>query len=66
MTLSAARTLAVVQIGEAKKTDVGVVKAWLANSAHRKDWPWQVHVERCLDALEENGALPLGASGCAK
>ena len=32
----------VVQIGEAKKTDVGVVKAWLANSAHRKNWPWQV------------------------
>jgi UDPglucose 6-dehydrogenase len=32
----------VVQIGETKKTDVGVVKAWLANSAHRKDWPWQV------------------------
>jgi UDPglucose 6-dehydrogenase len=32
----------VVQIGEAKKTDVGVVRAWLANSAHRKDWPWQV------------------------
>jgi len=32
----------VVQIGETKKTDVGVVKAWLANSAHRKDWTWQV------------------------
>ena len=32
----------IVQIGEAKKTDVGVVKASLANSAHRKDWPWQV------------------------
>jgi UDPglucose 6-dehydrogenase len=32
----------VVQIGEAKKTDVGVVKAWLANSAHRKEWPWNV------------------------
>jgi UDPglucose 6-dehydrogenase len=32
----------IVQIGEAKKTDVGVVKAWLANSAHRKDWTWQV------------------------
>jgi UDPglucose 6-dehydrogenase len=32
----------IVQIGEAKKTDIGVVKAWLANSAHRKDWPWQV------------------------
>ena len=34
------RTIA--QIGEAKKTDVGVVHAWLANSAHRKDWSWNV------------------------
>ncbi|HTV27527.1 MAG TPA: nucleotide sugar dehydrogenase [Xanthobacteraceae bacterium] len=32
----------IVQIGEAKKTDVGVIKAWLANSAHRKDWTWRV------------------------
>jgi UDPglucose 6-dehydrogenase len=32
----------IVQIGEAKKTDVGVVKAWLANSAHRRDWAWHV------------------------
>ena len=32
----------IVQIGESKKTDVGVVRAWLANSAHRKDWTWQV------------------------
>jgi UDPglucose 6-dehydrogenase len=32
----------IVQIGEAKKTDVGVVRAWLANSAHRKDWTWRV------------------------
>jgi UDPglucose 6-dehydrogenase len=32
----------IVQIGEAKKTDIGLVKAWLVNSAHRKDWTWQV------------------------
>jgi UDPglucose 6-dehydrogenase len=38
----------IVQIGEAKKTDVGVVKAWLANSAHRKDWTWQVMQEAAL------------------
>ena len=40
--ISSATCATVVQIGEAKKTDVGVVRAWLANSAHRKDWPWQV------------------------
>ncbi|HUD88221.1 MAG TPA: nucleotide sugar dehydrogenase [Xanthobacteraceae bacterium] len=32
----------VIKIGETKGTDVGVVRAWLVNSAHRKDWPWQV------------------------
>jgi UDPglucose 6-dehydrogenase len=32
----------IVQIGEAKKTDIGLVKAWFVNSAHRKDWTWQV------------------------
>jgi UDPglucose 6-dehydrogenase len=40
----------VEQIGAAKKTDVGVVKAWFANSAHRKDWPWQVLQEHNLNA----------------
>lgn len=40
----------IVQIGEAKKTDIGVVKAWLANSAHRKDWTWQVLREHALAA----------------
>jgi len=38
----------IVQIGEAKRTDVGIVKAWLANSAHRKDWTWQVLQEYVL------------------
>jgi len=40
----------IVQIGEAKKTDVGVVRAWLANSAHRKDWTWHVLQEQALKA----------------
>jgi UDPglucose 6-dehydrogenase len=40
----------IVQIGEAKKTDIGVVKAWLANSAHRKDWAWRVLQDHALTA----------------
>lgn len=30
----------VLDIASAKGTDAGVVRAWLANSAHRKDWTW--------------------------
>ncbi len=32
----------VIKMGESQGADVGVVRAWLANSAHRKDWPLQV------------------------
>lgn len=32
----------VLNIGEEKGTDIGVVKAWLENSRHRKDWCWQI------------------------
>ena len=49
----------IVQIGEAKKTDTGVVKAWLANSAHRKDWPWQV-LARCSRANPGSAIAVLG------
>jgi UDPglucose 6-dehydrogenase len=52
----------VVQIGEAKKTDVGVVKAWLANSAHRKDWPWQVLQDH---NLKSNPATKIAVLGLA-
>lgn len=38
----------VVQIGGAEKTNVDVVKAWLSNSAHRRDWAWHVLQERVL------------------
>jgi UDPglucose 6-dehydrogenase len=31
----------VATLGERNGTDVGVVKAWLANSAHRKNWMWR-------------------------
>jgi UDPglucose 6-dehydrogenase len=40
----------ILQIGEANRTDVGVVRAWLANSAHRKDWTWQVLRDHVLPA----------------
>jgi UDPglucose 6-dehydrogenase len=32
----------IIKIGESQKTDIGIVQAWIANSAHRKDWPWLV------------------------
>ena len=52
----------VLQIGEAKKTDVGVIRAWLANSAHRKDWTWQV-LQR--DVLAAHPAAAIGVLGLA-
>jgi UDPglucose 6-dehydrogenase len=30
----------VLRIGEANASHLGVVRAWLDNSRHRKDWPW--------------------------
>jgi UDPglucose 6-dehydrogenase len=52
----------IVQIGEAKNTDVGVVKAWLANSARRKEWPW--HVLRA-GALKVDTAAKIAVLGLA-
>jgi UDPglucose 6-dehydrogenase len=52
----------IIKIGETKGTDVGVVQAWLKNSAHRKDWPWQV-----LDgiALNANPSAKIAVLGLA-
>ena len=50
----------IVQIGEAKKTDVSIVKAWLANSSHRRDWPW-----RLLQAHALNPAATIAVLGLA-
>ncbi len=57
----------IVQIGEAKNTDVGVVKAWLANSAHRKDWSWQVLRDLVLPdhALNASSAAKIAVLGLA-
>jgi UDPglucose 6-dehydrogenase len=57
----------IVQIGEAKNTDVGVVKAWLANSAHRKDWSWQVLRDLVLrdHALNASSAAKIAVLGLA-
>ena len=52
----------IVQLGEDKKTDVGVVKAWLANSAHRKDWTWRILQDH---ALKTNPAAKIAVLGLA-
>jgi len=49
----------VMNIGEAEKTDIGVVRAWFTNSAHRKDWPWRV-VRDCLREKPEARIAVLG------
>jgi UDPglucose 6-dehydrogenase len=50
----------VIKIGEAENTDVGVVKAWLANSARRKDWPWFVLQSKTLLANPDANIAVLG------
>ena len=52
----------IMQVGEAKRTDVGVVRAWLANSAHRKHWSWQVLRDNVLQA---NPAAKIAVLGLA-
>ena len=50
----------IVKIGEAKKIDVRIVKACLANSAHRKDWTWQVLRDHALAAKPDATIAVLG------
>ena len=38
----------VLNLSQGRGVDVGVVEAWIANSAHRKDWCWRVLQERLL------------------
>ena len=38
----------VINLAEGSAVDVGVVEAWMANSAHRKDWCWRVLSGRLL------------------
>lgn len=50
----------IIRIGEAEKTDVDIVRAWVANSTHRKDWPWQVLSEKVLNAPPNQTIAVLG------
>ena len=50
----------IVKIGEAEKTDVGVVRAWLANSAHRKEWTWETLQAKVLGANPDVTIAVLG------
>jgi UDPglucose 6-dehydrogenase len=52
----------VLRIGEAKASDVGVVRAWLANSSHRKDWPWRALVAA---GIENNPQARIAVLGLA-
>lgn len=38
----------IINIGKDKKTDVGVVEAWIENSTHRKNWCWDILREKIL------------------
>jgi UDPglucose 6-dehydrogenase len=38
----------VLNLAERAGTDIGVVRAWTANSRHRRDWCWRVLVERVV------------------
>jgi UDPglucose 6-dehydrogenase len=38
----------VITLAQTHNTDSGIVEAWLANSAHRKSWPWKIVQEHVL------------------
>jgi UDPglucose 6-dehydrogenase len=50
----------VLDIAEVQHTDVGVVKAWMHNSKHRKDWPWRTLQKQVLAANPKARVAVLG------
>jgi UDPglucose 6-dehydrogenase len=50
----------VLNIAAEKGTDAGVVRAWLANSAHRKDWTWRTLQTAVLAANPDARVAVLG------
>jgi UDPglucose 6-dehydrogenase len=50
----------VLRVGEAKASDIGVVRAWLNNSRHRKDWPWQALQAAGIAGKPDAGIAVLG------
>jgi UDPglucose 6-dehydrogenase len=50
----------ILDISAAKKTDGGIVEAWLENSRYRKDWCWRVLNERMLSRQPHATVAVLG------
>jgi UDPglucose 6-dehydrogenase len=50
----------VLDLAGAKRTDAGIVEAWIANSRHRKDWCWRVLRERLLARTPDARVAVLG------
>lgn len=55
------RDLATVcNMADRHETDAGVVRAWIANSAHRKDWAWRTLRTMLLDKSPDANVSVLG------
>ena len=50
----------IIKIGDAENTDVGVPRAWLANSAHRKEWTWKTLKAKVLSGNPDATIAVLG------
>lgn len=50
----------VIRFGDQYGSDVGMVRAWLANSGHRKDWPLRMLHEHVLAHAEQPVIAMLG------
>jgi UDPglucose 6-dehydrogenase len=50
----------ILGIAEGRSVDTGVVEAWIANSAHRKDWCWRVLRDRLLARRPQARVAVLG------
>jgi UDPglucose 6-dehydrogenase len=50
----------VLTIAETRRTDADIVRAWLGNSARRKEWTWRVLRDRVLAAKPDASITVLG------
>ena len=48
----------IIQLSKMHKTDGGIVAAWIKNSAHRKEWVWQILKEEVLN-LNPNARISI-------
>ncbi len=52
----------VLKLSESHKTDGGVIKAWIRNSVHRRDWAWRILYKKVLN---QNPRAIIGILGLA-